>query len=62
MGTLKKAFEIYISLWFLLIKVKTLKAYGKLWNRIIDLIRSKTNNSNNYDEKYMKIKFNSDDD
>ena len=62
MDTLKKAFEIYISLWFLLIKVKTLKTYGKLWNRIIDLIRSKTNNSNNYDEKYMKIKFNSDDD
>ena len=27
-----------------------------------DLIRSITNNSENYDEKYMKIKFNSDDD
>ena len=27
-----------------------------------DLIRSKTNNSSNYDEKYMKFKFNSDDD
>ena len=27
-----------------------------------DLIRSITNNSDNYDEKYMKIKFNSDDD
>ena len=40
----------------------TLKTYEKLWNRIIDLIRSKTDNSNNYDEKYMKIKFNSDDD
>ena len=27
-----------------------------------DLIRSKTDNSDNYDEKYMRIKFNSDDD
>ena len=27
-----------------------------------DLIRSITNNSDNYDEKYMKIKLNSDDD
>ena len=27
-----------------------------------DLIRSITNNSNDYDEKYMKIKFSSDDD
>ena len=27
-----------------------------------DLIRSITNNPDNYDEKYMKIKFNSDDD
>ena len=27
-----------------------------------DLIRSITNNSDDYDEKYMKIKFNSDDD
>ena len=26
-----------------------------------DLIRSTTKNSNDYDEKYMKIKFNSDD-
>ena len=29
---------------------------------IRDLIRSKTDNSDNYDEKYMRIKFNSDDD
>ena len=27
-----------------------------------DLIRSVTNKSDNYDEKYVKIKFNSDDD
>ena len=30
----------------------------KLWTKIRDLIRSKTNDSDNYDEKYMKIKFN----
>ena len=40
----------------------TLKKYQELWNKIRDLIISKTNNSDNYDEKYMKIKFNSDDD
>ena len=33
----------------------------KLWNKIRDLIRSITDNSDNYVEKYMKIKFNSDD-
>ena len=39
-----------------------LKKYEKLWTKIRDLIRSITNNSDNYDEKCMKIKFNSDDD
>ena len=33
-----------------------------MWTKIRDLIRSITNNSNDYDEKYMKIKVNSDDD
>ena len=33
-----------------------------MWSKIRDLIRSITNNSDDYDEKYMKIKFNSDDD
>ena len=33
----------------------------ELWIKIRDLIRSITKNSDNYDEKYMKIKFNSDD-
>ena len=37
------------------------KKYEELWTKIRDLIRSKTNNSDNYDEKYMKIKLNSDD-
>ena len=42
-------------------KVKTLKKYEELWTKIRYLIRSKTNNSGDYDEKYMKIKFGLDD-
>ena len=41
---------------------ETLKKYEELWSKIRDLIRSITNNSDDYDEKYMKMKFNSDDD
>ena len=48
-GTLKKAMEIGICT----------KNCGK---KIRDLIRSITNNSGNYDEKFMKIKFHSNDD
>ena len=33
----------------------------KNWTKIRDLIRSKTNILNDYDEKFVKIKFNSDD-
>ena len=33
-----------------------------MWSKIRDLIRSITNNSENCDEKYIKIHFNSDDD
>ena len=40
----------------------TLKKYDKLWSNIRDLIRSTSNNLDNYDKKYKKIKFNSDDD
>ena len=40
----------------------TLKKHEELWSKIRDLIISKTNNSDDYDEKYIKIKFNSDDD
>ena len=40
----------------------TPKKYERLWNKIRNLIRSITNYSDNYDEKCMKIKFNSDDD
>ena len=32
-----------------------------MWSNIRDLIRSVTKSSDDYDEKYMKIKFNSDD-
>ena len=36
------------------------KKCEELWIKIRDLIWSITKNSNDYDEKYMKIKFNSD--
>ena len=38
-----------------------MKNYEELWITIRDLIRSITKNSNDYDEKYMKIKLDSDD-
>ena len=38
-----------------------LKMYEELQNNIKGLIRSITNNLSNYDKKYMKTKFNSDD-
>ena len=41
-------------------KKKFLK-YEELWSKIRDLIRSITKNSDDYDEKYVKIKFNLDD-
>ena len=40
----------------------TLKKYEELWGKWRDFNRSMINNFDNYDEKYMKIKFNSDDD
>ena len=36
------------------------KNYEDLWCKTRDLTRSINKNSNDYDEKYMKIKFNSD--
>ena len=39
---------------------KKFKKCEELWSKIKDLIRSITKNSDEYDEKYMKIKFNSD--
>ena len=35
----------------------SLKGYEELWKKIRDLIKSIINNSDNYDDKYMKIKF-----
>ena len=37
-----------------------IKRYEELWTKIRGLIRSITKNSDDYDEKYIKIKFNSD--
>ena len=39
----------------------TKKNYEELWGKIRDLITSITKSSDDFDEKYMKIKFNSDD-
>ena len=64
MDTLKKLIKISIWLWryFSLVRAKkNLKKYEELWNKIRDSITSITKNSNDFDEKYMKIKFNSDD-
>ena len=38
-----------------------IKKYEELWSKIRDLVRSITKNSDDYEEKYMKVKFNSDD-
>ena len=38
-----------------------MKKYEELWIKIKDLIRSITKNSDDYDKKLMKIKFNSGD-
>ena len=40
---------------------KKIKLYEELWIKIRDLVRSITKNTDNYDEKYIKIKFNLDD-
>ena len=38
-----------------------LKKYKKLWDKIRNTIKLLTHNSDSYDEKYMKMKFNTDD-
>ena len=40
---------------------KKLKKYEERWSKIRYLIRSITKNLDDYDEKYMKIKFSSED-
>ena len=39
----------------------TIKNYEEMWIKMRNLTRSIINNSDNYDGKYMKTKFNSDD-
>ena len=39
-----------------------IRKYEEFWNKTKDQIRKTTNNSNDYDKKYIKIKFNSNDD
>ena len=41
---------------------ETLKKYEELWTKITNFLRSKTDNSDDNDKKYMKIKFDLDDD
>ena len=61
MDFLKKLLEINIQRQFLLMKTKKeRKKYEEMWIKIRDLIRSITKNLDNYDKKYMKIKFNFD--
>ena len=40
----------------------TRKKYEELWDKIRELIKSITYNPDNYDKKYMEIKFNQDGD
>ena len=42
-------------------KVK-IKKYEELWSKVKDLLRSITNNSDGYYDKYIKMKIDSDDD
>ena len=37
-----------------------IKKYEEVWSNIRDLIKATTKNADDYDEKYMKIKLNSD--
>ena len=41
--------------------IEKIKKYEKLWNKIRYLIKLTTRTSGDYDKKYMKIKFNLDD-
>ena len=59
MDTLKKIMK-YLTLVPTNESKEETKKYEELWIKIRDLIRSITKNSDDYDEKYMKIKFNSD--
>ena len=41
--------------------IEKIEKYKELWIKIRGLMRSITKHSDDYDENYMKIKFNSDD-
>ena len=56
MDTLKKIMK-YLTLVPTNESKEETKKYEELWIKIRDLIRSITKNSDDYDEKYMKIKF-----
>ena len=69
MGILKRVMKTNIWLFPTDESKDTLKTYENLWIKIIlkklldEIFRSETNNyMNHYDEKYVKIKFNLDDD
>ena len=62
MDTLKKLIKLkYLTLVSTNESEEKIKKYEELWSEIRDLIRSITKNSDDYDEEYMKIKFNSND-
>ena len=44
-----------------MVTLKKIMKRVKLWSKIRDLIRPVTKNTDDYDEKYMKIKFDLDD-
>ena len=68
MGILNKVMKTNICLFPTDERKDTFKKYETLWIKIIlrnlldQIIRSETNNLDDYDEKYVKIKFNLDDD
>ena len=49
----------YLALVTTIESKEKIKTYEELWSKTRDLISSITKNSDDYDEKYMKIKFNS---
>ena len=51
----------YLTLVSTIERKEKIKKYGELWIKIRDLVRLITKNLDDHDEKYMKIKFNKDD-
>ena len=60
MGTLTKTNEIFYTSSYCWTQ-RDAKKYEELWNKIRNVARSVNNSSGSYQEKYMKIKFHSDD-